>query len=343
MKAGMLHVFTHFVLFISLMFTAAAAQCGELVVPGSLENVEGNQSNAFPFNLGVSYRYQQVYGASEFDPSEPLLITEIRFRPDFVAGSSFSSVLPDVQVNLSTTAAAPDGLSSTYADNIGPDDTVVSSGPLPLSSDATGFGPLDFDIVVPLNTPFLYDPTQGNLLLDVRNYGGGVWTTAFDAEDTIGDATSRVTTNHIVGSVDSPTASLNDSWGLVTQFVYEAASLAVLIDVRPGSDLNPVNPDSGGNLPVAVLSTDDFDAATVDLDQPILLGDPELGGTASANRSSLEDFDDDGDLDLLLKFRIRNLVEAGALDNTTGTLGLTASTLDGTGIGGMDAVMIVPK
>lgn len=342
MQARMLHVFTHFVFAISLISTAAAAHGAELVVPGSLENVEGNQSNAFPFNRGISYRYQQVYSASEFNPSDPVLITEIRFRPDFNAGSSFSAILPDVQVNMSTTTTAPDALSSTYAENIGPDDTVVSSGPLPLSSDTTGAGPFDFDIVIPLSTPFLYDPQQGNLLLDIRNYGGGVWTTAFDAEDTIGDSSSRVSTNHIVGDVNSPTAALNDSWGLVTQFVLEAAAIAVLIDVRPGSDQNPVNPGSAGRLPVALLTTDDFDAATTDLDQPIMLGDPDLAGTASPTHISLEDVDDDGDLDLLLHFRIRDLVDAGAIDNATESLGLTASTLDGTGIGGLDVVKIVP-
>lgn len=342
MKAGMLHVFTHFVLVTSLILTAATAQGAELVVPSSLENVEGNQHNLFPFSMGISYRYQQVYSATEFNPSEPVLITGIHFRPDFIAGSSFFKILPHVQINLSTTSAAPDGLSSTFADNIGPDDTVVSSGPLPLSSNATGAGPFDFDIVIPLSTPFPYDPQAGNLLLDVRNFGGGDWTTEFDADNTIGDSTSRVTTNFITGDVNSPTATLNDSLGLVTLFVLQDTALAVLIDIRPGSDQNPLNPGSGGNLPVAVLTTDDFDAATTDLDQPIMLGDPDLAGTATPTRNSLEDVDDDGDLDLLLHFRIRELVNAGALDEDTESLGLTASMLDGTDIGGLDVVTIVP-
>lgn len=339
MKAGMLHVFTHFVLATSLILMAAPAQGAELVVPSSLENVEGNQSNVFPFGFGLSYRYQQVYSASELDPSEPVFVTEIRFRPDLNAGRSFSALLPDVQINMSTTSAAPDGLSSTLAENVGPDDTVVFSGPLPLSSNATGAGPFDFDIVIPLSTPFFYDPQAGNLLLEVRNFGGGDGTPGFDADDTDDDSTSRATT---VGDVNSPTAALNDSWGLVTQFELEPVAIAVQIDVRPGSGQNPVNPGSGGNLPVAVLTTDDFDAATIDLDQPVMLGDPDLAGTAPPTNGSLQDVDDDGDLDLLLHFRIRELVDAGAIDNGTESLGLTASTLDGTGVGGLDVVTIVP-
>ncbi len=59
-------------------------------------------------------------------------------------------------------------------------------------------------------------------------------------------------------------------------------------------------------------------------------------------RLTVPDVDNDGDLDLLLHFRIRDLVDAGAIDNATQSLGLTGSTLDGTGIGGLDVVTIVP-
>lgn len=338
-----LQILTSLILTSGLIVTSSTAWSDELVVPSVLENVEGNQGNIFPFSLGISYRYQQVYSSSEFDSTDPVLITEIRFRPDFVSGSSFSTTLPDVQINLSTTGMAPDSLSSNFADNVGPDDTIVSDGSLPLSSNATGAGPLDFDIVIPLSAPFLYDPLGGNLLLDVRNFGGGANTTAFDAEDTDDDSTSRVTTNFALGDVNSATATLNDTWGLVTKFILEPAAFAVSIDIRPGSDDNPVNLQSaGGMLPVAVLTTADFDATATDPDQPVLLGDPELDATVPPIRSSLEDVNDDGDLDFLLHFSVRELRDAGAIDDNTEVLGLSASTLDGTGIGGMDIVTTVP-
>lgn len=344
---------------VALIGASATACADEIVVPNEVENVEGGTNNGFPFHIAnfslPSQRYQQVYGADDFAAlSGPVLITEIRFRPDGTTGNAFASVLADVQINLSTTTMGPDGLSATFADNIGPDETVVHSGPLALSSSDTGPGPRDFDIVIELQTPFLYDPAAGDLLMDVRNFEGGL-TTQFDAHFEIDD-TSRATTNVAssgTGHVNSPTASVVDSIGLVTKFVTVPAVLPVAIDVKPGSDENPVNLKSssrsrgrsqsaGGVIPVAILSTDDFDATTTDPDAEILLGDPELGAAVPPVRGTLEDVDDDGDLDVLLHFSIQELVEAGAIDEETVALGLTASTLDGLGIAGLDFVTIVP-
>ena len=203
----------------------ASAQAATLVVPNGLNTSEGNDNNAFPFSIEgaqiPSMRYQQVYGSSQFGALSATgeFITEIRLRPDAANGSAFAATLPDIQINLSTTAAAPDGLSATFANNVGVDNTIVfSRGPLTTSSGFTGpaGGPKTFDIVIPLTTPFFYNPTRGNLLLDVRNYGGGT-TTNFDSDTTTGDSISRVLSNSL-GNVNSPTANQVDTRGLVTQF-----------------------------------------------------------------------------------------------------------------------------
>lgn len=200
----------------------------EVVIPNALNAVEGNGNNAFPFDIDnpffdsigldiESMRYQQVYDASEFSfSSQPSLITQILFRPDGVFEQTFVSTLPDIQINLSTTAAAPDALSSVFADNIGSDETTVfNRGSLSLTSNNLGpiGGPKEFDIVIELENPFLYDPTLGNLLLDVRNFAGGR-TLPFDAENTVGDATSRVFSLNVEDGV-----GLTDTTGLVTAFV----------------------------------------------------------------------------------------------------------------------------
>src|SRR5690348_12595706 len=84
---------------------------GDVIVPGSLTSVEGNSNNSFPLNLSAfgltSQRYQQVYAASQFG-SVPLLITGIAFRPDPEFGAAFSTILGNVQIDLSTTTPAPD-------------------------------------------------------------------------------------------------------------------------------------------------------------------------------------------------------------------------------------------
>jgi hypothetical protein len=200
-----------------------------IIAPNSAATVEGESNNAFPFNIAATLlanqRYQQVYDASQFATLLPTggLITQILFRPDVTgSGAAFTSTLPSIRIDLSTTSAAPDGLSTTFASNVGLDDTIVYGGPagapLTLSSAATGppSGPKDLDIVINLTTPFLYNPLLGNLLLDVRNFGDGA-TTAFDAINEVGDSVSRVFTTS--AGVNSPTADgLGPTIGLVTGF-----------------------------------------------------------------------------------------------------------------------------
>jgi hypothetical protein len=212
---------------------ASAAQAATIgtpttvVVPNNLATTEGDASNGFPFNIGdptivngglASQRYQQVYAASEFDTlgGLELVITQILFRPDATFGKAFSSVLPDIQINLSTTSAAPNSMSTTFANNVGSDDKVVFSGPLSLSSANTGpaGGPKNFDIVINLMNPFRYNPSAGSLLLDVRNFGGGT-TTLFDAQFP-STPTSR---GYTLGANDvNASTGTVDSVGLVTAF-----------------------------------------------------------------------------------------------------------------------------
>src|SRR5437899_2488814 len=117
-----------------------------------------------------------------------------------------------MQINMSTISAGPDGLSTTFATNVGANDTIVyARGTLALSSSFTGAGPKDFDIHIIFTTPFLYNPAAGNLLLDVRNFGAGT-TTQFDAQLTPGDSISRVYSLGIAAT------GVADSDGLITQF-----------------------------------------------------------------------------------------------------------------------------
>ena len=123
-------------------------------------------------------------------------ITQIAFRPDATFGQAFSLVIANIQIDLSTTLAAPDALSDTLDGNVGADDKVVYAGPLGISSSFTGpaGGPKAFDIIINLTTPFFYYPSSGNLLLDVRNFSGASPATCavapcFDALDA--QSTSR--------------------------------------------------------------------------------------------------------------------------------------------------------
>ncbi len=205
--------------------SAAGPNPVTVVVPNSLASVEGTDNNGFPFwPLGAnppSMRYQQVYAASQFSSlnSAGESITHIAFRAD-ATSPVFAAAVSSLQINLSTTAATPDSLSTTFANNVGANDKIVF-GPAPfLFSSALGPmpGPKPFDVVVPLTSPFLYKPSAGNLLLDIRSVGGNT-AISLDAQDTTGDSIGRQYSSVVNGNLNSLTSNtLRPSLGLVTRF-----------------------------------------------------------------------------------------------------------------------------
>ena len=212
----------------------------DIVVPSTLTNIEGNTSAGFPFSIigtGRSMRYQQVYSASEFGGLGE--ITQMAFRGDgVVAPGSFAATFTNISIQLSTTSKPADGLSLTFNDNVGSDVTTVFSGGLSLSSAGTGplGGPKDFDIVITFATPFSYNPAAGNLLLDVRNFGGFAGSIRpFDAQNTFGDSTSRLQSacNVLTGACNG----VNDATGgpSTTGFVTRFSVVAVTPVAEPNS------------------------------------------------------------------------------------------------------------
>ena len=217
------------VLFVAcfLLGLPGSSRAEPIVVPGTLASTEGNSNSVAPFEAFSGISYQQVYAAAEFG-HKPVMITGMAFRPDFESGSAFSHTLPDLRIFLSTTAASVDGLSLTLTDNLGPDNSLVRSGPITLASQFTGpaTGPKDFDIKIAFTTPFIYKPTGGNLLLWVLREEPGDHSTAIDAVFTDGDGVSRAY-NFGPGS-----GTAQDTGGVVTRFdatpTPEPASLVLL-------------------------------------------------------------------------------------------------------------------
>jgi hypothetical protein len=198
---------------LTAFLAANVCQADFVTIPFFGEAGDMGTNTSLPLNIGSNFtmRYQQVYNATDFRIRAPDggYLTEIWFRPDAELGRLANTTLQSIQVNLSTTSRAADSLSPLFADNIGLDETVVF-GPGPLRV-LTGGTP-SFDVSIRLTQPFLYDPHAGNLLLDIRNSGGGV-TTYLDATGVVGDSVSRVYALG-VGSA-SGTA---DTLGLVTGF-----------------------------------------------------------------------------------------------------------------------------
>lgn len=121
----------------------------------------------------------------------------------------------------------------------------------------------------------------------------------------------------------------------------------ITIDIKPGRFPNRIkltrnvcNDDD--NLYVAILTTPDFDARTVDVSS-LKLGDPNLSGTATPIRSRIRDIDLDGDKDMALTFTLCSIVTNGALNRSSTELVLTGKTLDGVSITGRDSVKVVGR
>jgi hypothetical protein len=108
----------------------------------------------------------------------------------------------------------------------------------------------------------------------------------------------------------------------------------VAIDIKPGSADNPINPRSAGVVPVAILTTDTFDATTVD---PSSVEFGPDGAIEAHRRGHIEDVDGDGDDDLVLHFNTR---DAGIQCGDT-SVTLTGQTFSEQEVEGTDAITTV--
>lgn len=117
--------------------------------------------------------------------------------------------------SLSTSSQAVDGLSSTLADNVGPDSAAFFSGVL---SETIPGG-----ILTITGSPFVDNPANGNLLLDILISGQptaeAAITVFMDESDGSAGTTGRALVIDGVGSVNGP--------GLITGFTFDAAGGSV--------------------------------------------------------------------------------------------------------------------
>lgn len=127
-----------------------------------------------------------------------------------------------------------------------------------------------------------------------------------------------------------------------TQAVYRAdpaaSEMSISLDIKPGGNPNTINLKSKGTLPVAILSTDTFDAMSVDLETVTLAGAPVKLKKNGTHMAAQEDVDEDGRLDLVFHVATQDL----DLDEYDTEAVLEGKTREGMAVIGADSVQIVP-
>ncbi|MBV8842126.1 MAG: hypothetical protein JO307_04870 [Bryobacterales bacterium] len=128
------------------------------VIAGDPAHPDPGTGLCVPFACFYQGEYQQVYSSSLF--SGPFDITGLQFFDSIFAPTGRAS--GSEVISLSTTSANWNTLSSTFSANVGPTATQVFNGTIGAARPFPG------TLVLPFSTPFLYDPSKGNLLVDIQ-------------------------------------------------------------------------------------------------------------------------------------------------------------------------------
>ncbi|MCP4962203.1 MAG: hypothetical protein GY925_23410 [Actinomycetia bacterium] len=182
-----------------------------------------SDTNRYPFSGCIfgqaCNHYQQVYDQDEFPG--PITITGISFQggTGVLASGTYS-------LSLSTTQAPVDALDTTdFGSNLGADNSVFSVRVL-----TGGLAP---SVLSFFGTPFHYDPSDGNLLLDIAVTGFVEGTATYLAHN--GSAAGVFSRAHNFGTFGY------EGYGLVTTFVPEPDVPLLLIATLLGASARRTN------------------------------------------------------------------------------------------------------
>jgi hypothetical protein len=148
----------------------------------------------------------------------------------------------------------------------------------------------------------------------------------------------------VYGPTEAGGGQAISGWNAFSSYPHSAYTIALTgarfcrqeggaIDIKPGSATNPINLGSKGVIPVALLTTPDFDATTLDVATADFEGAEDAHGVGHA-----EDVDGDGDVDLVLHFRTQETaIAAGDTDAC-----LNGTTVYGESVMECDSISLVP-
>lgn len=181
--------------------------------------------SCYPFNcndsgsgVGQSIEYQQIFNSSLFG-SGPITITALSFFDIYNPGLGNANVpflSGTYAFSLGVSSKSVNGLSTTLSDNV--TGSMSNFFTTTTSGIGPGFGSLQFTG----STPFVYDPSAGNLLLRIvvnnqANVQSSLTMNGFDLDVSGGGQTSR--------AFQISNQTFADNNGLVTQFDYTSSGV----------------------------------------------------------------------------------------------------------------------
>lgn len=250
-------------------------------------------------------------------PGSPTILTLIGLPPHTSININFLLAIID-SWDGSEPGTGPEACTDCHPDIL----TVTVDGNI-IFSESFGFNNPSY---VPLPDVWL---TEYALLGFNPDFGDAAYNMDLDPTFNGIPHTASTLTIEWVASGDGWQGGDDESWAIDNLEIVLVGG--VDIDVKPGSDPNSINLGSKGVVPVAILTTDDFDSGSVD---PVSV----LFADAYPLSWVMEDIDHDGDMDLLFHFKTRELnLDENSLDAT-----LTGTTFGGVSIIGKDSVNIVP-
>ncbi len=210
-----------------------------LIIPKTVDvNTEGRVNTQYPFGydgfspLGASSRVQYVYDNSHFDGvTTPILIESLEFRADDATPnfSGTGGTWNNAIIRLSSSGLPYDQIGNTFAGNFpgGVEPAPVFSGSVTVTPWSGNYNGLtgDWNVLVILDTPFLFDPRTGDdFILDIANsglffgQGSNLWTMDEDFDE--------VQCNRLRNNVDwtgTDGTIPNSEYGIVCRLGYSLA------------------------------------------------------------------------------------------------------------------------
>ena len=303
---------------------------------GNGDFVQVNDTETAAFNFGGSFTIDAWINLEAVPAEFAPIVSKwndlgVNQRSYFLAVQNVGGS-PRLRFDVSETGAFLGGQSSQ----------VVSSAAIPLSTwthvaavfDAeTGdlrlyingdLAPLSTTIIAPaVNTAFENDEP---LLIGAGDLGGNV-------------------RDFFTGLIDEvelfDRALTEDEIETIVEAGEDGKTIPIVIDIKPGEGdgPSPINLKSKGKVPVAILSTETFDATTVDVGSIFFAGAGVNVKNNGSFHASFEDVNDDGLLDLVLHFNTQDL----DLTDTSTEAILTGITEDGRCVSATNSVRIVPS